>query len=124
MKLRDCTVVISLTLGVSVACAFQPLEAGLEPLYRRLTELRLEMQPLDRLLKATETLPFARAVAYRRYVLLENESRRMRKDIEQVEEWLSSPLVNLLGSAHQVPPTDGLTAPSSGQPSAAAHVER
>lgn len=109
MKLPHFTLTASLVLFAGAAAAIQPVEAGLQPLQKRLADIHREMQPLDLQLEAPETLPAIRVAAYWRYKLLDAEQKNLLQDIERAKQWAASPLVNHLGSAHWAGSLTGLS---------------
>ena len=96
MNLRRFAFIASLVPLACTASAIQPVEAGLQPLQKRLAGNPLKMHALDLQLEASETLPADRAAAYRRYKLLYAEQQNLLQDIEkEIEEIGVRPRVKL-----------------------------
>lgn len=83
----------------AAAGAIQPVEAGLQPLYERIQAINGEQQLLNRRLQAAETSAPDRMLAYRRYQALEEERRRLAREIARSMELAQSPLVTFMAPA-------------------------
>jgi hypothetical protein len=98
MKLRVITFIVCLALSAT-ASAFQPVEVGLEPLYDRSMAINGEQQLINQKLQAAETSARNRALAYRRYQVLEKERRQLTREIARSKELAQSPLITFTAPA-------------------------
>ncbi len=85
------------------AHAFQPVEAGLQPLLQRQQAIVDEQHLMNRLLQNPATQPKERADAYRTYVANELERKQLACEIEQSRRWAASPLVMYATPASDAP---------------------
>jgi hypothetical protein len=83
------------------AMAFQPVEAGLQPLVDRQQAIVGEQHRLDQLLRSPHTQPQERAAAYRSHVAMELERLELECEIVQARRLATSPLVAYAASAQQ-----------------------
>lgn len=80
----------------AAACAIQPVEAGLQPLYGRIQAISGEQQLLNERLQSAETSARERAMAWRSYQALEKERRQLAQGIAQAKKLGQSPLVTFM----------------------------
>lgn len=95
------------------AWAFQPVEVGLQPVMERLQQIAAQQQRLNDRLQSPATPPKDRAEAYRAYVEIDLERRRLACSARWSRQWATSPLV-----LYAAPASEG---PCSGQEPAVWH---
>ncbi|OWQ90797.1 hypothetical protein CDN99_11550 [Roseateles aquatilis] len=105
MHQRFAALVVLVTSSVG-AFAFQPVEAGLQPLKARVAAIDKDIEVLNQRLRAEDAAPEIRAAAFRQYQTLTAEREGLARQIKQSRELAQSPLVMYATPQGQVLPRE------------------
>jgi len=99
MRASHLALFVSLAMPLAVgavqpAQSFQPMEAGVQPLFDRLTEIRSEQRALSKKLDSVFMHPETKARAQAEYQALEKERQCIEKEIMRSAQLKNTGLVN------------------------------